>query len=391
MIANEVAERRTAGPAAWLSGRRADAVILVVGALQFVAMTFAARRQPESHDLDLIAYALLAIGPIALLARRRYPATVLGVNFAATLIYVLRDYPGGPVFLFLIIALFSAVMAGRRLFAWIVLAAGYGSFLWLPRAVGIDVAPSVAEMVGLAAWLLLLGTVAEIVRIRRERATEAARMRAVEARNRAGEERLRIARELHDVLGHHISLINVQAGVALHLIDERPEQARSALSAIKEASREALSELRSVLAILRQVDEDAPRSPAAGLGRLDDLVARATSAGLGVRTEVDGEKRSLPIGVDLAAYRIVQEALTNVARHAGAATATVHVTYGEQDVTLEIDDDGRGATARKSPEGGSGIPGMRERAAAVGGELDAGPRPGGGFRVRARLPLDGVA
>jgi signal transduction histidine kinase len=211
-------------------------------------------------------------------------------------------------------------------------------------------------------------------------------------RERSRRERslLRIARELHDVLAHNISLINVQAGVALHLIDERPEQARGALSAIKDASKEALGELRSVLDVLRQTDERPPRSPTAGLARLDELVSRATAAGLEVRTEVDGSPRPLAAGVDLAAFRIVQEALTNVARHAGPATAIVRLAYGERELTLQVDDDGRGRPADATPAGGSGIAGMRERAIALAGTLDAAARPGGGFQVRARLPLNGA-
>jgi signal transduction histidine kinase len=167
-------------------------------------------------------------------------------------------------------------------------------------------------------------------------------------------------------------------------------QARSSLSAIKQASREALGELRSVLDILRQEGERAPRSPTSTLARLDDLVSRAGTAGLEVRTETEGQVRPLPFGVDVAAFRIVQEALTNVTRHAGSATASVRLAYGERDLTVLVDDDGRGPQAQGAAGSGKGIVGMRERVAALGGDLEAGPRPGGGFRVRARLPLDGA-
>jgi signal transduction histidine kinase len=214
-------------------------------------------------------------------------------------------------------------------------------------------------------------------------------------RRRAGEERLRIARELHDVLAHNISLINVQAGVALHLMEEQPEQARTALTAIKAASKDALGELRSVLDVLRHVDEGAPRAPTAGLADLDRLVSGATAAGIDVRVVTSGTPRPLPPSVDLAAFRIVQEALTNVTRHAGQATATVSLTYGEEGLTVSVEDDGRGvngAGAGTGPErprergGGNGIRGMKERASALGGDVEAGPRPGGGFRVTASLP-----
>jgi signal transduction histidine kinase len=179
--------------------------------------------------------------------------------------------------------------------------------------------------------------------------------------------------------------------VALNLNQQLPEQVQAALGAVKQASKEALRELRSVLDILRQDGERAPRSPTATLGRLSDLVAQATAPGLEVRAETEGSVRPLPFGVDLAAYRIVQEALTNVARHAGPATATVRVVYGEDDVTVQVDDDGGGRPGDpQPPASGNGIAGMAERVAALGGELDAGPRPGGGFRVRARFPLGGA-
>jgi signal transduction histidine kinase len=206
---------------------------------------------------------------------------------------------------------------------------------------------------------------------------------AEEARRRAGEERMRIARELHDVLAHNISLINVQAGVALHLMDEQPGQSRTALQAIKQASNDALGELRSVLDVLRQGEEQPPRSPATGLAQLGSLVAGVQATGLEVRTRVEGVPRPLPAGTDLAAFRIVQESLTNVTRHAGPATATVLVRYGDRELTVQVDDDGRGPGA-SGP--GNGIRGMRERVAALDGELTAGPRPGGGFRVEAHLP-----
>jgi signal transduction histidine kinase len=178
--------------------------------------------------------------------------------------------------------------------------------------------------------------------------------------------------------------------VALHLSEELPEQARSALDAIKQASKEALTELRSVLDILRQSDEQTTWSPKPTLAGLDNLVSRAAGGGLTVRTEIVGEVRPLPFGVDVAAFRIVQEALTNVARHAGPATATVQIAYGPRDLIVQIDDDGHDPAQQGKSGSGKGILGMRERVAALNGELEAGQRPEGGFRVRARLPLDGA-
>lgn len=380
--------------ARWRPGALPVLVVpLIVGFIQVIGSTGAdghMRYQPE--HLDAPAYALLLAGPVALLARRHLPAVTLAVVLAVTGSYVFRGYVLGPVFLSPIVAIVAAVSSGRRAATWIVTGAGFV----LLNALGpfLPYGPfrlrgwSIGHALVMLTWLLLVLTGAELVRIRSERAAEARRTRAEEERRRASEERLRIARELHDVLAHNISMINVQAGVALHLMDERPEQARTALAAIKDASKEALTEVRSVLGVLRQVDEDAPRAPAAGLGRLDDLISRARAAGITVRTDVTGRPYPLPAGIDLAAFRIVQEGLTNVTRHAGpGVTATVRVGYGEGELRVEIEDDGRGAPG-DLPGGGDGIPGMRERVTALGGDITAGPRPGsGGFRVRATLPV----
>src|SRR5205085_9810860 len=223
------------------------------------------------------------------------------------------DYARGPMFAALIVAFITVLMAGRRRLAWFSVAAGFVSFLWLGELFGTQ-RTSRPGAAGLAAWLLVLAGTGEMLRFRRGRAAARARTVEEEARRRTSEERLRIARDLHDVVAHNTSLINVRAGSALHLMDQQPERARSPLSAIKDASKETLVELRSVLGVLRQVDEAAPRTPAPGLGRLDEVVARATSAGLPVHVEVEGAANGLPPGVDLAAYRIVQEAITNVTR-----------------------------------------------------------------------------
>jgi len=365
-------------------------VALAVAFVQILGTFGAAHSQPEREPLDALAYALLAAGPVALVLRRRFPVIVYAVAFSTTLAYSVIGYPRGPIFFSLLVAFFTTVITGHRLVAVLGLAAGYFGFLWLPFLFGTDDAPSTTAIVGLAAWLLVILSAAEFFRVRRERGLETARIRQEEARRRASEERLRIARELHDALGHHLSLINVQSGVALHVNEQLPEQARSALDAIRQASKEALTELRSVLEILRQDDEQAPRSPTPTLARLENLVSQAAAAGLAVRTETVGEARPLPFGVDVAAFRIVQEALTNVARHAGPATATVQIEYGDRDVTVQVEDDGRGPPQHAKSADGKGILGMRERVAALSGELEAGPRPGGGFRVRARLPLDGA-
>ena len=212
------------------------------------------------------------------------------------------------------------------------------------------------------------------------RAEEAVRTRDEAARRRAMEERLRIARELHDSLTHSISVIQVQAGVAVHLARKRGEDVPPALMAIEEAGADAVRELRATLGVLRSEDGDG-----SGLSQLDGLVARARAAGLPVTVTVTGQQRPLPHEADQAAYRIVQEALTNVTRHAGHACASVHLHYTPEALSVQVDDDGQGTGTRPSGPG-LGLVGMRERVTALGGQLHAGPHDGGGFQVRAQLP-----
>jgi signal transduction histidine kinase len=203
-------------------------------------------------------------------------------------------------------------------------------------------------------------------------------------------ERLRIARDLHDVLAHGISTINVQAGVAAHLIDRHPAQAGEALETIRRLSKEALGELREILELLRAVDAGDPRQPAARLTQLDALIESSTRAGVGVRLDCVGEPRPLPVTVDLAAYRIIQESLTNVLKHAGDATASVRLCYREHDVVVEVTDDGDGRTRDADADsGGFGLIGMRERAESLGGSFHADGQRDGGFRVCATLPVAG--
>jgi signal transduction histidine kinase len=218
-----------------------------------------------------------------------------------------------------------------------------------------------------------------------KRAEEAERGREEEARRRAVEERLRIARELHDSLTHSISVIKVQAGVATHLARKNGEEPSEALLAIQEASRDAVRELRSTLDVLRR-DEEPNGS---GLDRLPTLVDRARSSGLPTTYTVRGPARPLPSEVDQAAYRVVQEALTNITRHAGDATASVQITYGDGLLTIRVDDDGVGS--RRPPVPGYGLVGMRERVTALGGRLRAEPGASRGFSVLAELPVDGAS
>ena len=368
-------------------------IALAAGAVQVAGTVLAARHQPEADPLDAAAYALLLAGPACLLLRRRWPVPVLAAVFAATFGYSWPDYPGGPIWISLIVAFFTVVASGRRVAAYASLAAGYVWGVWLEPVAKDKPGPGLAQALALAAWLLALAAASEVIRYRRQ-LRDAANRQAVEARRgeleatrrRASEERLDIARELHDVLAHGISMINVQAGVALELMDEQPEQARTALATIKQASKDALVEVQAVLGALRQSGEAAATAPTPSIANLDRLLAGARSAGLQVQAEVVGEPRVLPVGIDLAAYRILQESLTNVVRHAGASAVSVAVSYGAHELTVEVLDDGRSGSSNGN---GSGIAGMRERAVALGGELDAGRRLAGGFRVRARLPLPG--
>jgi signal transduction histidine kinase len=241
-----------------------------------------------------------------------------------------------------------------------------------------------------AGWLISAGVMAVTFRMWQlhvreveERAEEAERTKDEAARREAMEERLRIARELHDSLTHSISVIQVQAGVAVHLARKRGEEVPPALLAIEEAGTDAARELRATLGVLRAQDD----GDGSGLGHLDGLVARARAAGLPVTVTVTGPERPLPADVDQAAYRIVQEALTNVSRHAGQARAVVQLRYAPDVLTVQVDDDGEGAGGGSRSSGpGLGLIGMRERVSALGGRLQARPQDDGGFQVRAELP-----
>jgi signal transduction histidine kinase len=371
---------RRSASVSWQDAALAAGVLVV----QVGATYAAAHHQHVHHRWDAGAVALLAAGPIALVWRRPHPVAVLWVALSSALAYWVIGYGRGPLFLALIIALLTAVTAGHRAAGIASLLVGYAAFLWLGPTIGRGSWPPLLNATGLAAWLLVLLAAGEALRARRRRATERAQLREAESRQRASEERLMIARELHDILAHNISVINVQAGTALHRARRSEARAYDALALIKQVSQDTLVELRSLLATLRDVDDVAPRGPAPTLARLDDLVATAAAAGVAARVERCGPASELPASVDVAAYRIVQEALTNVARHAGTDRADVRVVYGDDDVVVQVDDDGR---AREPVVRGTGLTGMAERAAALGGHFHAGPLPAGGFRVRAWLPL----
>jgi signal transduction histidine kinase len=382
----------------WVADGLLAAAVGAVGLATAMASDTVGTGRTPWRPLDGLGYLLLVIGPLALVARRRWPLGVLAVVEAVSLVYSARRYPEGGTGFTAFVALYTmAVLVDRR---WLVAAAtAVALVLAVFMEVGfygttvIEGEPLYVAIVVLsAAWL------GEAVRNRRayvaelrDRAERAERTREEEARRRVVEERMRIARELHDVVSHSIGVISVQAGVAAHLLERRPDKAGKALATIRQASDEALDELHAMLGVLRQPDGDAPLSPAPGLAQLDALVAMAEGAGLRVDVDARGAA-NLPSAVDLAGYRIVQESLTNVVRHAGATRATVTVAADGDTLVVEVCDDGTGAPAAADGNGNGtrqGIVGMRERARALGGTLEAGPRPEGGFRVSARLPVGG--
>jgi len=248
-------------------------------------------------------------------------------------------------------------------------------------------------------WAAVAAAVGQAVRAKRahqamleERARRAEESREHEARRRVQQERLRIARELHDAVGHHVALISVQAGAMGYLLDNDLAKARESLAHIQRASESALEELRLTVGLLRQPGDREPTEPAGGLGRLDELIESFAATGLQVNCDVTGQVRPLPEAVDLTAYRVIQESLTNTAKHAAGAAAVIRLAFGPGVLALAVEDDGPFAAAHAEGVEGHGIIGMRERAAALGGWLSAGPRRGGGFRVLAELPAPaGVA
>ncbi|RKR91095.1 signal transduction histidine kinase [Micromonospora pisi] len=341
----------------------------------------------ENHsatDIDLLGYALLLAGGLALAARRRAPVAVLAVTGLCAVGYqaVGFDVPA-VAFLF---AVYAAVRAGHRVItvvaAVMMLAALPLAALALPQDMSVGEAFARGRGALELAWLVAAGAAGEALRQAERRADEAERTREETALRRADEERLRIARELHDSLTHQISIIKVQAEVAVHLAHRRGEQVPEALLAIREAGREATRELRATLETLR----DDGRTPPHGLDHLPELVERARATGLDATLTIAGQRHEVPAAVDRTAYRIVQESLTNIARHAAAATASVRIDYRPDALAIQVDDDGR-ATPDSVPVPGVGLIGMRERVTSLGGHLRAEPRGEGGFSVHAELPV----
>ncbi|MEY2582564.1 MAG: hypothetical protein QOE09_2413 [Ilumatobacteraceae bacterium] len=365
------------------SGAPAWVVALAVAIFQVAGSFGAAHNQPDRKSIDVIAILLLLAGPAALAFRYRWPLSSTAVAVAAADVYVGLGYPYGPIFLSVVVAFFAVVQSRQRRFVWIIAAAGYVGYVIAAR-VDPTAKPGTdyAHLELVAGWVAVVWVAAELIRTRREQFAERRKAAAEAERRQADERRLTLAQELHDVLAHNISLINVQASVALHLLDENPSQAGPALVNIKQASSEALHELRSALDLLRDGDLSAPRTPAPRLADIETLVAGVRSGGLDVNLEMAPAHQPLSAAVEVAVYRIVQEALTNVTRHAEARHVDVHIACCGG-IDIEVTDDGHGGT----PTAGNGITGMRERVAALGGTIDAGPRVGRrGFTVRAHLP-----
>ncbi len=340
---------------------------------------------------DTMAYGLLGLCAASLLLRTKQPLLSLAGVTAFGAAYLERGQPVFAVQLIVLVAVYSAVAdstlpRGVPILLSLLSGAVLGGAIWMS-----DQPLTAAQWAMDAAWICAAIFLGDSVRSRRAIAAQLEKNREDEAQRRVSEERLQIARELHDVVGHNISLISVQAGAGSHVLYKDPEQAKETFDNIRNASHETLQELRSLVGVLREPDnnQEGERVPTVGLDALEQLVKGFSDAGQNVRLNVTGRKRHLTGIVDLAAYRILQEALTNTVRHAPKATVNVTVNYGDDSVSIDVTNDRGDGSAPHESGGGHGLVGMRERAIAIGGRLDAGPETGGGFHVRAVLPLAG--
>ncbi len=367
---------------------------ITVAVAVVIQIQIAVAAEPGSRPAGVVGH-LLGVGmALPLLVRRRWPAGACWASALVLLVYYAAGFPGFPPTVVLIVLLYFAVEAGRlkQVIAQPIFFVSAGVVVGFRH--GTPVLDEINGLLPHVALITVAILLALLVRGRRaltaetrERLRLAADERDREAARRVAEERLRIARELHDTVAHAIATITLQSGTALHVLSDRPDQARAALRAIRSTGRAALSELRATVGVLREENEGAaPTDHTAGLDRLPALLTAVRAAGLAVDVRTDGSPAPLPSTVDHAGYRILQEALTNVLRHAGAdATATVHIGYRPDELCLEVVDTGTGGTGADGT--GHGLAGMRERAVALGGTVLAGPRAQGGFAVRARLPV----
>jgi signal transduction histidine kinase len=347
-------------------------------------------------DFGNLGYVLLTLSGLVLVVRRRWPVAVFATTAAVSLVYFTADFSDGPVWIGLFVALYTLTSYGDGRRSLRVAAVGIAvlAVVWLVLAADIQPTAALGWVFFRIGASVMAAALGESVRSRRviaaeaeERARLAERTREDEARRRVDAERLRIAREVHDTVAHAIAIINVQAGVTAHVLDKRPERARETLVTIEETSAQALREMRATLGVLRGTDDD---TPSLGLDQVDELAAMARESGLDVKVEVGSGPRELPSAVDRAAYRILQESITNVIRHAGPARVTIRIEYGPNELKMRVTDDGRGrgdVPAGAAVDAGRGIVGMKERCASLGGELRAGPLEQRGYEVVARLPL----
>lgn len=365
-----------------------DGAVALAALALSVAIVTAAGDDPALRDPGLLAYALIAGSSASVVLRRARPVAAVALSLAAALAYATAEYPPALAPVALLTVYSAATRLDERPSRRLLVVA----FLVSAFTATIGPGPTNTSVPLLVAGAWFLG---HSLRDRR-RYTETLEVKNREleqaqhdlARQAVTEERLRIARELHDVVAHSMSVVALHAGAGRMVAAGDPPAAQRALATIEETTRSALGEMRRLLGVLRSADGEEPVAlgPAPGLGDLDRLVADVVRSGVEVQLRVHGDRPHVPAGVDLSAYRVAQEALTNVLRHAGPARATVDVRYGDDAVTVEVVDDGRGAAA-PAPAGGHGLVGMRERVAVHRGTLDAGPGPSGGFRVRARFPL----
>ncbi|MFD0360502.1 sensor histidine kinase [Nocardia sp. GCM10030253] len=388
---------------AWFSRRPAwlsDVLLaLFVTVIQVQSAAIPVPLEPVSSPVSGFGYALLIVSGVAVAARRQRPVLVFTVTALASLVYFGLDFPDRLSYLGLFVALYTLAAYGDGRRSLMVASVGITVLAvgWL--IAGADIEPRVA-----IGWVffrigasVISTTLGESVRSRRviaadaqERAELAERSRDEETRARVDAERLRIAREVHDTVAHAIAIINVQSGVTAHVLDKRPEQAREALRTIEQTSSRALHEMRAILGVLRDGDE---REPYPGLDQIHELTGKARDAGLDIAIEQTSPVTPLPSAVGSAAYRIVQESITNVIRHVGPTRVTVALEPGIDALRIRVIDEGRRdpshvpARTDSSATTGRGIVGMRERCQLLGGELDAKSRPGGGFEVTACLPL----
>jgi len=382
-----------------------DALLaLVVTGMQVQGTLTAAQNSEVASrpltDLGNLGFILLVVSGLVLALRRRWPVSVFVTTALASLVYFTAGFSDGPGWIALFIALYTltAYGDGRRSLAIAGVGIGVLATSWLILAADIEPQAAIGWVFFRIVASIMAAALGESVRSRRviaaeavKRAERAERTREEESRSQVDAERLRIAREVHDTVAHAIAIINVQAGVTAYQLDQRPERVRETLETIERTSAQALHEMRAILGVLR--DSDNGRVPQPGLAQIDALIEAAREAGVDVELQTNSAAVPIRGAVDTTAYRIVQESLTNVIRHAGPTRATVAVDYDADALQVRVADDGSrgdpvvGAKGLGGLEAGQGIAGMRERCGLLGGELTAGPRHGGGFEVTARLPL----